>query len=152
MRTLSYCNSKTISPKLKFIFRLCNFFRGLSDWRYSFLQRDQNSLVMCWTRRHFFRRYKSGLLKFYCGRITAFDFMVTMFNGARGKSFVGSLMVSTQLMVANLGFLLFQLLVSPDILRQVIFHVLKEWIGRFNLPLPNAIHVACSRWVSNPSH
>ena len=50
---------------------------------------------MCWTRHHLFRQYKSGLLKSSGGGITTFDFIVRMFDGARGKSLVGSLIVFT---------------------------------------------------------
>ena len=50
---------------------------------------------MCWTRRHLFQQYKSGLLKSPGCGIATFNFIVSMFEGARGKSLVGSLMVST---------------------------------------------------------
>ena len=52
-------------------------------------------MAMCWTRRHLFQKYKPGLLKFHGGGITTLDFMVKMFEEARGKSLVGSLMLST---------------------------------------------------------
>ena len=76
-------------------FLLCHFVHAWSDWRYSFLQCDQNSLAMWWTQHHLFQQFKSGLLKFPGGGITTFHFMVRMFGGARGKSLVGPLMVST---------------------------------------------------------
>ena len=50
---------------------------------------------MCWTRRHLFQQYKSGLLKSYGCGIATFNFIVSMFKGARSKSLVGSLIVST---------------------------------------------------------
>ena len=71
---------------------------------------------MCWIRGHLFRQHKSGVLKFPGGGIATFDFLFKMFEGARGKP---------QLMVVNLGFLLFQLLVSAGSICRVI-HLLKE--------------------------
>ena len=86
----------------------------------------QNSLAVYWTQqRHLFQQYKSGLLKFTGGDITSFDFTVRMFDRAWDKSLVGLLMVSIVNGV-NSGFLLFHLLVSAEILCQVIFCVLKE--------------------------
>ena len=52
--TLSSCNTKTISPTLKFVFPLYYFVCTWSDWRCSFLQCSffQNSLVLCWAWCH----------------------------------------------------------------------------------------------------
>ena len=50
---------------------------------------------MCWTRRHLFQQYKSGLIKFPGGGITTFNFMFRIFYGARHRSLVGPLIVST---------------------------------------------------------
>ena len=50
---------------------------------------------MCWTQHHLFRQYHSSLLKSPGGGITTFNFIVRLFDRARSKSVVGSLMVST---------------------------------------------------------
>ena len=92
---LSFWNTKTISPTLKFLFPLFHFVRGSSDWRYFFLKRAHNSLTICWIRRHLFWQHNSGLLKFPVGGITTFYSMVRMFEWARGKTLAGWLMVST---------------------------------------------------------
>ena len=93
--TLSSCNTETISLTLNFLFPPCHSVCDWRDWRYSFLQRDQNSLAMCWTKCHLFQQYKSGLLKSPGCGTTTFNFIVSMFDGARCKTLVGSLMVST---------------------------------------------------------
>ena len=50
---------------------------------------------MCCTQCHVFQQYKSGLPKSPDGGIVTFDFIVRMFDGARGKSLLGLLIVST---------------------------------------------------------
>ena len=71
-----------------------------------------------------FPSVKSGLLKRSGGGIATFDFMVRIFDGAREKSLVWSLMVST---VNGREFSIPSVspLVSARILSQVILHVLK---------------------------
>ena len=49
---------------------------------------------MCWTQCHLSQQHKSDLLKSPGGGIATFDFTVRMFDGARGKSLVGLLMIS----------------------------------------------------------
>ena len=150
LQALSSCNTKIISPTLKFLFSLCHFLCDWSDWRYYFLQRDQNSLAMCWTWRHLFRQYNSGLLKSPGDGITTFDFIVSVFDQARGKSLVGSLIISTvndrEFRIPSVS----ATSVSTDSSSSDFPCV--ESMSRSNLPLPNATHVTCSWWVSHPSH
>ena len=95
LQILLSCNTKTILPTLKFHFPPCYFVCNWRDWKYSFLQLDQNSLTICWAWCNLFQQYKSGLLKSPGRGITNFNSIVSMFDKARGKSLVGSLMVST---------------------------------------------------------
>ena len=47
----------TISPILKFLLLPSHVWCSCKDCRYSFFQRDQNSLAMCWIRRQRFLLY-----------------------------------------------------------------------------------------------
>ena len=80
LETLLWYTTK-ISSILKFLLLPPHFWRSCKDWRYSFFQRDQNSLAMCWIRRQRSLLYISGLENSPGGGETAFDFMVRMFTG-----------------------------------------------------------------------
>ena len=84
-----------ISPILKFLLLSSHFWRSCKDCRYSFFQRDQNSLAMCWIRPQRFLLYISGLENSPGGGKTNFDFMVRIFTGDKGCKLVVSLRTST---------------------------------------------------------
>ena len=123
-----------------------------SDWRYSFLQWDQNSLAMCWTWHHLLRQYKSGLLKSTGGGITTFNFIVSMFDGARGKPLVGSLMVTTvngsEFRIPSVS----ATSVGRDPLSSDFPCVKRRDDSIAWADLICLSQTTCSWWVSNPSH
>ena len=84
-----------ISPILKFFLLSSHFWRSCKDCRYSFFQRDQNSLAMCWMRAQHFILYISGLENSPSGGETNFDFMVRIFTCDKGCRLVASLRTST---------------------------------------------------------
>lgn len=132
----------------KIYFPFCHFVCTWSDWRYSFLQRGQNSLATCWTWQDLFQQNKSGLLKFSGGGITAFDFMVRMFQEERSKSLVELLVIST---TTGCEFRIPS--VSTTIVSKDSSSSDSDGAAQVNLIcLSQKPPVACSRSVSNSSH
>ena len=79
----------------KFLLWVFHFWYFYNDCRYSFLQRDQDSLAMCFTCFYLLLEYKSGLRNFPGWGMTIFDLIVKMLAGDNGWKLPGSFIIST---------------------------------------------------------
>ena len=127
---------------MKFLLLPCHFWHSCKDCWYSFFQRDQNSLAMCWIRRQYFLLYISGLENSPSGGETTFHFMVRIFTGDKGCRLAGSLRTST---IRGLEF---------KMCSTSVITVNKDSSSRHSpcVFLPNSTHMTCQRRVLMPSN